>query len=127
MENDEEHAEKAAPDAHLQKLSGVGHDGGREQERRGYGYEALTEGDIFQDRLIGKPAELVEQCAADEEGLVAVNDAASDTAEVVQERDQPEPPVVARKLVHKPTSLDRVVGLHLIQPLNRTGRQDRIG
>jgi hypothetical protein len=26
VKNDEEHAEKAAPDSHLQKLTGVGHD-----------------------------------------------------------------------------------------------------
>lgn len=90
VEDDEEYAQKAAPDAHLQKLSGVGHDGRREQERRGHSYEALAKRHVFEDRPIGKPTKLFEECAADEEGLVAVNDPVADAAESVQERDQPE-------------------------------------
>ena len=64
MENDKEYAEKAAPDPHLQKLSGIGDDGRREQERRGHGDETLAEGHIFEERPIGKPTKLFEQCAA---------------------------------------------------------------
>lgn len=30
VENDEEHAQKATPDSHLQKLAGIGDDGWRE-------------------------------------------------------------------------------------------------
>ena len=85
MENDEEHAEKAAPDPHLQKLSGIGDDGRREQERRGHGDETLAEGHIFEKRPIGKPTKLFEQCAADEEGLVTVNDPAADATKIIQE------------------------------------------
>ena len=127
MENDEEHAQKAAPDAHLQKLSGVGHDGLRQEEGIRDLVEFFTEGDIFQNTLAGKAPELFEQCAADEEGLVAVNDPAADAAEIIEERDQLEPPIIARELVHVSSGLDGLVWLHLVQPLNRTGRQDRIG
>jgi hypothetical protein len=95
VEDDEEHAEKASADAHLQKLSGVGHDGGREQERRGDGDEALAKGHIFEDWPIGKSAQLFEECTTNEEGLVAVDDPAADAAEIIQERNQLESPVVA--------------------------------
>lgn len=88
VENDEEHAEKTAPDTHLQKLTGIGHDGRRQEQWDRDLEETFAEGNIFQDRLIGKPTELFEQGTTDEEGLVAVNDAASDTTEIVQERDQ---------------------------------------
>ena len=61
-----------------------------------------------------------EQYTADEEGLVAVNDPAADATEIVQERDQLEPPIVAGKLVHEPTGLNGLIHLHVIQPLSRT-------
>lgn len=60
VENDEEHAQKATPDAHFEKLAGVGHDGCREQKRRGYGDKALTEGYVFEYGPIGKPTKLFE-------------------------------------------------------------------
>ena len=124
VENDEEDTQKATPDAHLQKLSGVGYDGRREQERRSYGYKALAKGHIFEDGPIGKPAELLEQYTADEEGLIAVNDPAADATEIVQERDQLEPPIVAGKLVHEPPGLDGLVRLHLVQPMNSPDDQE---
>ena len=74
VQNDEEDTEKAVPVAHFQELTRIGHDGRREQEPCGHSYEALAQGHIFEDGPIGEPAELLEQCAADEEGLVAVND-----------------------------------------------------
>ena len=77
MENDEEHTQKAAPDAHFEKLAGVGHDGWREQKRRRYLCQTFTEGDIFQDPLIGKTAETLEQRATDEQRLITINDPAS--------------------------------------------------
>lgn len=83
MENDEEHAQKAAPDSHFEKLAGIGHNGRREQERRGHGDKALTKGHIFKDWPIGKPTELLEQCATNEERLVPIDDPASDAAEIV--------------------------------------------
>ena len=127
MEDDEEDAQEAFPDAHSQKLPSIGNDGRRQEQRGGDADETFAEGDVFEDRLIGKASELIEQCAADEEGLVAVDNPASDATEVVQERDQLEPPVVARELVHEPTGLDTLIGFHLIQSLDRTRRQDRIG
>ena len=60
VENDEEHAQKAAPDAHFEKLAGVCDNRRREQKRRGYGDKALTEGYVFEDGPIGKPTELFE-------------------------------------------------------------------
>lgn len=83
VENDEEHTQEAAPDSHLQKLAGIGHDGGREQKRRGHGDKALAKGHIFKDGPIRKSTELLEQCTADKESLVAVNDPAADAAEIV--------------------------------------------
>ena len=116
-DNQEEYAQKAAPDAHLQKLAGIGHSRLREQKRCGCGYAALTKGHIFENGPIGEPAELLEQCAADEEGLVAINDPAADTTEIIQERDQLEPPVVTGELVHEAASLDG-----LVRPLRRGNR-----
>ena len=127
VEDDEEDAQEAFPDAHSQKLPSIGNDGRRQEQRGGDTDEAFAEGDVFEDRLIGKASELIEQCAADEEGLVAVDNPAADATEVVQERDQLEPPVIARKLVHEAAGLDGLVCLHLVQPLDRTGWQDRIG
>ncbi len=83
VEDDEEHAEKASPDSHLQKLAGIGHDGCRKQKRRGYGEKALTEGYVFEYGPIRKSTELLEQCAADEERLISINDPASNAAEIV--------------------------------------------
>mgnify|MGYP006955970785 CR=1 FL=1 len=83
MKDDEEHAEKAAPDSHLQKLAGVGHDGWREQKRRGYGDKTLAEGYVFEYGSIGKPTELLEQCAADEECLVSIDNSTANAAEIV--------------------------------------------
>lgn len=60
VENDGEHTQKAAPDSHLQKLAGIGHDGWREQKRRGYGDKALAKGYVFEYGPIGKPTELFE-------------------------------------------------------------------
>src|SRR5262245_19901751 len=114
MKDDAEDTDEALPDSHFQKLTGIGNDGRSEKKGLRHLDEPFTEGDIFENRLIGKPAESFEQCAADEEGLVAINDAASDTAEVVQERDQFQPPVVAGELVHEPSSLDTLVGFHLV-------------
>ena len=114
VEDDQEHPQEAAPDAHLQKLSGVGHDGWNQEEGFRYLDEFFTEGDILQNTLAGKATELLEQCAADEEGLVAIIDAASEAAEIIEERDQLEPPVVAGELMHEPTGLDGLVRLHPI-------------
>jgi hypothetical protein len=56
MEDDEEDTREAFPDAHSQKLPGIGNDGRRQEEGFGYLDEAFAEGDIFENRLIGKPA-----------------------------------------------------------------------
>jgi hypothetical protein len=63
---------------------------------------------------LGKPTELFAQSAADKEGLVSVNDSATDAAEIIQELEQLEPPVVAGKLMYDPIGLDAPVILHLI-------------
>ena len=120
MEDDEEHAEKAAPDSHLQKLAGIGHD--RRREKKGFRDldQFFTKGHIFENEPIRKSTELLEQCAADEESLVAVNDPAADAAEIVQKRDQFEPPITAGELVHEPTGLNGLVGFHLVEPLDRS-------
>lgn len=76
---------------------------------------------------MGKPTELLEQWATDEEGLIAVDDSAADAAEIIEERDQLEPPIVAGEPVHKTACLDREIGLHPVQSLNSPGWQDRIG
>src|SRR5512138_1487259 len=127
MKDDAEDTDEALPNAHFQKLTGIGNHGRSEEKGLRHLDEAFTEGDIFENRLIGKPAESFEQCAADEESLIAINDSASDTAEVVQERDQFQPPVVAGELVHESSSLDTLVGFHLVQPQDRIRRQDSIG
>ena len=127
VEDDEEDAQEAFPDAHSQKLSRIGNDGRRQEQRGGDRDEAFARGHVFEDRVIGKASESIEQCAADEEGLVAVDNPAADATEVVQERDQLELPVIAQELVHEAAGLDGLICLHLVQPLDRTGRQDRIG
>jgi hypothetical protein len=60
-------------------------------------------------------------------GLAAVNDPATEAAEVADGRDACTSPVVAEGLMHKGTGLDCLACLHFAQPLNHTGRQDRIG
>src|ERR1043166_2268610 len=126
MKDDAEDTDEALPDAHFQKLTSIGHHGRSENKGLRHFDEPFTESDIFENRLIGKSAEAFEQCAADEEGLVAINDAASDTADVVQERDQFQPPVVAGELVHESSSLNTLIGFHLVQPQDCLRRQDRI-
>ncbi len=118
VEDDEEHAQKAAPDTHFQELSGVSHDGLRQEDGFRYLDEFSTESDIFQNTLAGKPTELLEQRAADKEGLIAVDDPAANAPKIIQERDQLEPPIVAGELVHEPPGLNGLVRLHLVQPMN---------
>jgi hypothetical protein len=69
MKDDEEHAEKAAPDSHLQKLAGIGHD--RRREKKGFRDldQFFTKGHIFENGPIRKSTELLEQCGADEESF----------------------------------------------------------
>ena len=66
MGDEEENAQEAFPDAHSQKYSCIGNDGRRQEQRGGDRDETFAEGDVFEDRLIGKASELIEQCAADE-------------------------------------------------------------
>lgn len=60
-------------------------------------------------------------------GLAAVDDPATEAAEVADGRDEYTPPVIAEGLMHKGTGLDCLACLHFAQPLNHTGRQDRYG
>ena len=83
VENDEEHAQKATPDAHFEKLAGVGHDGRREKKGFRDLDQFFAKGHIFEDGPIGKSTELLEQCAADEKRLISINDPASNAAEIV--------------------------------------------
>jgi hypothetical protein len=76
MEDDEENAEEAFLDAHSQKLPSIGNDGRRQEHRGGDTDETFAKGDVFEDRLIVKASGLIEQCAANEEGLVAVDNPA---------------------------------------------------
>lgn len=41
---------------------------------------------------LGKPSESFEQYTSDKQGLVAVDDPAADATEIIEERDQLEPP-----------------------------------
>ena len=75
-EDDEENAEEDFPDAHSQKLPSIGNDGRRQEPRGGDMDETFAEDPVFEDRLIGQASELIEQCAANEEGLVAVDNPA---------------------------------------------------
>ena len=68
MGDDEENAQEAFPDAHSRQYSSIGNDGRRQEQRGGDRDETFAEGDVFEDRLIGKASELIEQCAADEPG-----------------------------------------------------------
>jgi hypothetical protein len=127
VENDEEHTEKLRQTPIFKHLRGVSHDGLREQERCGHRYKTLAKGHVFEDGPIGKPTKLLEECATDKECLVAVNDPSVNATQIIQERDQLEPPIIAGEPVHEPTGLDGPVRFHLIEPLNCTKRQNRVG
>lgn len=59
--------------------------------------------------------------------MAAVNDQATKAAEVADRREEFTPPVMAEGLMHQGIGLDCLACLHFAQPLNHTGRQDRIG
>ena len=84
MEDNQKDPEEAMPDTHFQKLTGVGDNWRREQQRSRDLDQPLTEGDVFKNRLVRKFTELLKQGAPDKERLVTVDDPAADTAEVVQ-------------------------------------------
>ncbi len=84
MEEDEEHADEAAPDAHLDEFSGIGHDWWREQQRICHREHTFTKGDVFQDRLIRKPTEFLKQCSAHEQSLIPIDDPAAGASKIVQ-------------------------------------------
>lgn len=127
MENNEKDTSEASPDAHLDKLAGIGDDGRREQKRIGDLDQAFAEGHIFQERLMWKSAQLFEQCSPNEQGLVAVDDPTSHAAKIVEEGNKSESPIVPGKLVHESTGLDCTIPFHVVEPLNGTVRQYRIG
>ena len=54
VQDNQEHLQKAAPDAHFHELAGIGNDRGREQDRIGHPDDFFTEGHIFEDGLIGE-------------------------------------------------------------------------
>ena len=114
MEDNEKDAGETPPDAHLYKLAGISHHRRREQDRCGHLYKAFTKCHIFQDRLIGEAPYVFKQCAPDEKGLIAINDAAASTAKVIEKRNECQPPVTARKLMHETAGLNGEVRLHFI-------------
>lgn len=85
VENDEQHSEEAPPNTHLHELARIGHNRRIEQERLGHFDEAFAEGHVLQNRLIGKPAQLLEQGSSNEERLITINDTTAGASEVVQE------------------------------------------
>ena len=95
MKNDKQDAEDTSPDTHLQKLAGIGDDGREEQERFRLLDKPFTESDIFKNWLLGKSPQPLKQGTAAEEGLVAIDNSAVGAAEIVQKRNQPEPPIVS--------------------------------
>ena len=127
MEDDQKHADKASPDTHFEKFPGIGNDRRKQEQGVCLLDDFLTERDIFQNGLVRKPAESFKECSANEQGLIAVDDSASDTAEIIQKGDTSEPPVVSRKLVHEPTGLDLGICFQLAQPLHGTYGQKRVG
>ncbi len=82
---------------------------GGESKRCGHPDESFTEGHVFQNRLIGKTSDLLKQGATDEKRLIAVNDTAASAPNVVEERNEFEPPIAAGKLMHEPAGLDRLL------------------
>jgi len=95
VKDDQQDTEETSPHAHLQEFAGIGDNGGEQQKRFHRLNEPFTEGDVFEDRSVGKSPQPLEQGTADEEGLVAVDNSAMGAAEIVQKRNQPEPPIVS--------------------------------
>lgn len=127
VEDDKEHTEKAAPNAHFHKFPGIRDNGWREEYRSGSCDQLLTKRHVFEDRLIGKPSELFEQCEANKQGLIAIDDPASHATNIVKKRNHLESPIVTGKLMHESSGLNREIQVHLVQSPNGLGRQDRIG
>ena len=127
MQDDEENSEKTSPDPHFEKFPGIGDD--RREQEHGVCFhdDFLAERDILENRLVRKSAESFKECSANEQGLIAVDDSASDTTEIIQEGNTSEPPVVPRKLVHEPSGLDLGICFQLAQPLHGAGGQKCIG
>ena len=94
MKDDKQDTEETSPHAHLQKFAGIGDNGGGEQKRFRRLDESFTEGDIFQDRLIWKAAELLEQRSSDEQRLITIDDATAGATEVIEKGNKFEPPII---------------------------------
>lgn len=127
VKDDKEHAEKAAPNAHFQEFPGIRDNGRREENRSGFCDQPLTKRHVFEDWLIGKSSELFEQCATNEQGLIAIDDPAAPTTNIVEKRNHLESPVIAGELMHESSGFNREIQVHLVQSLNGLGRQGRIG
>ena len=95
VEDDEKHTEKAAQDSQFQKPTRIDDDWRRKEEWGRDSDKFFAECDVFKDRLLGKPSESFEQYTSDKQGLVAVDDPAADAAEIIEKRDQLEPPTIA--------------------------------
>jgi hypothetical protein len=127
MKDNQQDANEASKDTHFDKFPGIGDDRGKEEQWVCLLEDFLTEGDILENRLIGKPAESFKELPTNEQGLITVDDSASDTTEIIQEGDTSEPPVVPRKLVHESTGLDLGICFQLAQPLHGAGGQKSVG
>ena len=127
MKDNQQDTNEASKDTHLQEFSRIGHDRRRKNEGGGFLDESFTKDDVFQNRLIRKPSQFLEQGSAHEERLVAINNPATSTPKVIQKRDKLESPIIARELMHEASCLNPVIGFHHVQSLYRAGRQKRVG
>ncbi len=127
MKDNQQDAKETSENTHFEKFPGIGDDRRKQEQGVCLLDDFLTERDIFQNGLVRKPAESFKECSANEQGLIAVDDSASGTTEIIQEGDTSEPPVVPRKLVHEPTGLDLVICFQLAQPLHGADGQKSVG
>ena len=93
-EDDEEDANQASPDTHLDELSRIGDDRRAEQDRSYVTNEVFTKRDVFQDRLIGETAQTFKKATANKHRLVSIDDPAMTAPEIVESGNQSQTPVI---------------------------------
>ena len=73
-QNNHQNSTETPPNTHLDELSWVGEYRWGQQNRSRVADQFFTEGDVFENELIGKSSESLEQALPNERGLIAIND-----------------------------------------------------
>ena len=123
---DRQRAKRRAPDPVMKEATRIGGHRATQHHASRHTPQPLAEDHILQHRHNRKAAKLLEERAADKDGLVAEVNAGQATTQVVHGRDQPQSPVRGGESMAERTRLPIMLVFSCSERLQRTGRQSGV-